>query len=63
MLVIRDLALGRNRFKEFAASPEGIPTNILSGRLERLLQQGIIVQVPFSPEEAMKNPEFDVPSR
>ena len=46
MLVIRDLALGHNRFKEFAASPEGIPTNVLSDRLERLLQQGILVQVP-----------------
>ncbi len=46
LLVIRDLALGRSRFKEFAASPEGIPTNILSDRLERLLRQEIIVQVP-----------------
>ena len=37
---------GRTRFKEFAASPEGIPTNILTDRLERLLALGIIQQMP-----------------
>jgi DNA-binding HxlR family transcriptional regulator len=37
--------LGRTRFKEFVASPEGIPTNILSERLSRLLSHGIVTQV------------------
>ena len=46
LLVIRDLILGRSRFKDFGASPEGIPTNILSERFERLLQHGIVRQVP-----------------
>jgi DNA-binding HxlR family transcriptional regulator len=46
LLVIRDLSYGRTRFKEFAASPEGIPTNILTDRLERLLARGIIEQIP-----------------
>jgi DNA-binding HxlR family transcriptional regulator len=46
LLVVRDLILGRSRFKEFAASPEGIPTNILSERLERLCEAGIIEQIP-----------------
>ncbi len=46
LLVIRDLFFGRTRFKEFAASPEGIPTNILTERLERLLTRGIIEQIP-----------------
>ena len=46
LLVVRDLMLGRTRFKDFASSPEGIPTNILSDRLERLLQHGIIEQIP-----------------
>lgn len=46
LLVVRDLILGRSRFKDFAASPEGIPTNILSDRLERLVEHGIIEQVP-----------------
>jgi DNA-binding HxlR family transcriptional regulator len=46
LLVIRDLFYGRSRFKDFAASPEGIPTNILTERLERLLARGIIEQIP-----------------
>ena len=46
LLVIRDLMLGRTRFRDFAASPEGIPTNILSDRLERLLGHEILEQIP-----------------
>lgn len=46
LLVVRDLLLGRTRFKEFAAAPEGIPTNILSERLARLVEHGIAEQVP-----------------
>lgn len=46
LLVVRDLLLGRTRFKDFAASPEGIPTNILSDRLERLVAHGVAEQVP-----------------
>ncbi len=46
LLIVRDLVLGGSRFKDFAASPEGIPTNILSDRLERLIAGGIVHQVP-----------------
>jgi len=46
LLLVRDLFLGRQRFRDFVASPEGIPTNILSERLERLRQRGIIEQMP-----------------
>jgi DNA-binding HxlR family transcriptional regulator len=46
LLVIRDLFFGRTRFKDFVASPEGIPTNILADRLERLLARGIVEQSP-----------------
>lgn len=42
LLVVRDLMLGRERFKEFLAAPEGIPTNILADRLERLQAAGIV---------------------
>ena len=48
LLVIRDLVLGKTRFKDFAASPEGIPTNVLSERLSRLLAHGIVSQVSAS---------------
>ena len=48
LLVVRDLMLGRSRFKDFTASPEGIPTNILSQRLARLTTHGITRQQPVS---------------
>lgn len=46
LLIIRDLFLGRTRFRDFVASPEGIPTNILSDRLEKLLHHEIVEQIP-----------------
>ena len=43
LLIIRDLMIrGYRTFKEFEASGEGIATNILADRLERLEQAGII---------------------
>src|SRR5919198_1046823 len=50
LLIVRDLFNGRTRFKDFAASPEGIPTNILSDRLGRLLQRRIIEQMPAADD-------------
>lgn len=47
LLVIRDLFLGRSRFKDFTASPEGIPTNLLADRLDRLVAGGVIRKVPL----------------
>jgi DNA-binding HxlR family transcriptional regulator len=46
LLIIRDMMFGRSRFKDFSASPEGIPTNILSERLNRLQRHGLAEQVP-----------------
>lgn len=46
LLVVRDLMSGRSRFKDFTASPERIPTNILSDRLARLLRHRIVDQIP-----------------
>jgi DNA-binding HxlR family transcriptional regulator len=46
LLIVRDLLFGRSRFKDFTASPEGIPTNILAERLERLLAHGVVEQIP-----------------
>lgn len=45
LLVIRDLILGKSRFKDFVASPEGIPTNILADRLKRLQNHQVVTQV------------------
>src|SRR3954453_23190914 len=46
LLIVRDLFLGRTRFRDFAASPEGIPTNILTERLQRLMDRAIVEQIP-----------------
>lgn len=42
LLVVRDLLLGRSRFKEIVSSPENLPTNLLTDRLNRLTRHGII---------------------
>ncbi len=49
LLVIRDLLRGKRRFVEFAASPEHIPTNLLSDRLKRLEEAGIIESRLYRP--------------
>jgi DNA-binding HxlR family transcriptional regulator len=47
LLVVRDLmVLGLRTFREFQASAEGIATNILSDRLHRLEENGIITGEP-----------------
>jgi DNA-binding HxlR family transcriptional regulator len=41
--VVRDLVfMGRRRFSEFHAAGEGIATNVLSDRLQRLQDAGVI---------------------
>lgn len=46
LLVIRDLLSGKSRFKDLAASPEGIATNILAARLAQLTAAGVIRAAP-----------------
>jgi DNA-binding HxlR family transcriptional regulator len=46
LLVVRDLFLGRQRFDEFARSPEGIASNILTDRLRRLEELGLVARTP-----------------
>ena len=48
LLVIRDmLFLKKKLFNEFLESPEGIATNILTDRLKRLEERGIIEKRPY----------------
>lgn len=42
LLVVRDLFAGKQFFGQFVNSPEGIATNILTERLERLVSQGLV---------------------
>ncbi|MEM7154070.1 MAG: helix-turn-helix domain-containing protein [Myxococcota bacterium] len=45
LLVVRDLALkGKHSFSELAASDEGVATNVLSDRLARLEEAGVILK-------------------
>ncbi len=49
LLVVRDLLfVGKRRFGEFLESPEGIPTNILTDRLRRLEEHGVVVKSLYS---------------
>ena len=54
LLVVRDLMfMGKRRYGEFQASPEGIATNILADRLARL-EAGGIVKKTNDPDGAGK---------
>ena len=52
LLILRDmLMLGKRTFKEFQSSEEGISSNILADRLQRLEQSGLIGRQD-SPDDA-----------
>jgi DNA-binding HxlR family transcriptional regulator len=48
LLVVRDLVRGKQRYSEFLDSPEGIPSNILADRLQRLRKKGIVGATRYS---------------
>lgn len=51
LLVVRDMLRGGARFRDFLASPEGIATNILVDRLERLVDYRL-AEKTASPDRA-----------
>jgi DNA-binding HxlR family transcriptional regulator len=56
LVVIRDMYFfKKQRFEEFLQSPEKISTNILSERLKRLEQLGIITKQPYSSHSQRMN--------
>ena len=57
LLVLRDLLDGKRRFSEFERSPEGIPTNILSERLRRLVAAGLATR---ERNDATGRPEYRI---
>lgn len=48
LLILRDLMIGKSRYGQFLASPEGISTNLLADRLQRLEAAGLVTAVPYS---------------
>ena len=47
LLILRDLLLGKTKYSEFIAGDEGIPTNILAERLQRLQKLGLIEKAAY----------------
>lgn len=47
LLIIRDLLRGLSKYGEFASGPEGVPTNILAERLQRLEDAGVVSRTPY----------------
>jgi len=48
LLIVRDLLWhGRGRFQELQASDERVPTNILSDRLKRLMDWGLVARQAY----------------
>lgn len=42
LVIIRDMLTGKARFGEFLDSPEAIPTNILTNRLKKMEEFGLV---------------------
>ena len=47
LVIIRDMFVGKMRYGEFLASPEGITTNILADRLKRMERLGLVTRQPY----------------
>lgn len=55
LLIIRDLIfLGRHEYKDMLAGEEGISSNILSDRLTRLEQAGLVASAPHPASKRRK---------
>lgn len=48
LLILRDLFLGKTRFKDFIASSPGLPPKVLSDRLKMLGERGLVRRVVYS---------------
>jgi len=51
LLIVRDLFKNKHRYNQFLESGEGITTNILADRLQRLVKSGLVCKTPYQ-----KNP-------
>ena len=52
LLIVRDIVyFGKQTYREFLESDEGIATNILAGRLAQLVQAGILLKKPHERDK------------
>jgi DNA-binding HxlR family transcriptional regulator len=52
LVIVRDMIVGKAKFGEFLASPEQVPTNILTARLRRMEQVGLVVRQAYQNHPA-----------
>lgn len=52
LLVLRDLSMGRRRFTDLRTNLTGIPPNVLSQRLKRLVEHGLVTLEELPPPAA-----------
>ncbi len=48
LLIVRDLFMGSTRFTQFLVTSPGLPSKLLSGRLKKLEEHGLIERVVYS---------------
>jgi hypothetical protein len=63
LLIVRDMLFGSSKFQQFLASPENIPTNVLSNRLKMLESTGLLTEKgkKLAPSPTGANPIFETP--
>lgn len=47
LLILRDMLFGARRFSDFVNAAEGMKRNILTDRLKRLTEEGLIYRMPY----------------
>ena len=52
LVIVRDMLTGKAKFGDFLASPERVPTNILTARLRRMEQSGLVVKQAYQSNPA-----------
>jgi DNA-binding HxlR family transcriptional regulator len=47
LVIVRDMLTGKAKFGDFLASPERVPTNILTARLKRMERSGLVAKQAY----------------
>lgn len=48
LLIIRDMFMGKTRFNQFMESSSGLPPKVLSSRLKKLMEHGLVQRSIYS---------------